>query len=334
MKKISLGINKFRNIIDNNYLYIDKTEYIYKLLFESPSSLLLCRPKGFGKSLMIDIIKEILSGNKELFKGLWIYDKIKWETYPIIQLDFSFDSSSHDSFLYGLNKQLNKIIKINSLEIEENYNPHSKFGEIIKELSKRGKVVILTDNYDLPVFYNLDKPEIASINAKYIKSFFELTKSYEQYIHFNLLTGISKFTLNSIFSGLNNLLDITNHEKFEGITGFTKEEIKIELNQNLKELAKNLGITYKDLIEKITCWYGGYSFGGNKFLIKPLSVMSLIHFGKLDNYITKPQNQVFLNRLMREQKVNINIEDYFEVSNEIFRAYDINYSNLNILSFN
>ena len=152
MKNLPIGIQEFSEFQVGNYIYVDKTEHIFKLI--QNKYYFLSRPRRFGKSLLLNTIKEVFKGNKELFEGLWIYDKIEWESHPIIKISFS----SVDYFNVGLKKaidnMLNRIAKEYDIQLrEESFS--AKFGELIRILSEKKKVVILIDEYDKPIIDTL-----------------------------------------------------------------------------------------------------------------------------------------------------------------------------------
>lgn len=227
MKKLPIDINTFKPLIENNYLYIDKTQYIYNLI-TTGRYYFLSRPRRFGKSLLISTFNELFSGNKKLFKDLWIGQKsdYKWIEYPVIKLDFSdLDISSPEELKLGLSSSLDDIAKSYSIDISHKITPGLKLKTLLKTLAQKNKVVVLIDEYDFPLINSLDDLKVAKANQKILKNFFSVLKSLDAYLHFIFLTSVTKFAKMSVFSGLNNLNDITIHEKAAALLGYTKEEI-------------------------------------------------------------------------------------------------------------
>lgn len=190
MKNLPIGRQIFSELIEGNYLYIDKTKDIYNLFAEGGKFYFLSRPRRFGKSLLISTLKEIFSGNKELFKGLWIYDKLEWEKLPVIHLDFlGMEYDSRQRLIETLEFLVNQNAKIYGIRLKEKRHD-KRFKELILELSKTNKVVILVDEYDKPLIDFVDKKEVASENRNVLKTFFGTIKGADEYIRFVFITGV------------------------------------------------------------------------------------------------------------------------------------------------
>ena len=250
MQKLPIGIQTFRQIIEENYLYIDKTKEALNLINSYKYSF-LSRPRRFGKSLFLDTLRNIFEGNKELFKGLYIYDKWDFEKYPVIKIDWSGDFKTMES----TKKEAIKILRDNqeNLEIEcFEETPDICFEELIQKAYKKYKkpVVILIDEYDKPILDNIENPKRAIENRDFLRSIYVKLKKNDEYIKFAFLTGVSKFSKASIFSGLNQLVDISFEEEFGNICGYTHENLQNEFN----EYSRNFDL------EKIKEWYNGYYF--------------------------------------------------------------------------
>jgi len=226
MKKLPLSLQTFEKIIKDDCLYVDKTKDIYRLITWG-DYIFISRPRRFGKSLMVSILKEIFSGNKELFKGLYIYNKIKWEKYPVIHLDFTeIDYRDSNELRSSLLLFLNKISNDYNLNVSgEGFK--TCFHSVIENLYKNyGQVVILIDEYDKPIIDHITDLNKASENREVLRDFYSTLKSADKYIKFVFITGVSKFSRVSIFSGLNNLEDITLEKKFSTLLGITEKEVK------------------------------------------------------------------------------------------------------------
>ena len=221
MKKLPIGIQNISEIIKNGHVYIDKTEYV-KLLIEKGKHYFLSRPRRFGKSLFLNTLEEIFKGNKELFKNCEIYkSNYDWQKHPVIYLDFSQIES-------GTPEQLENDIKEKLQEIASTYKTStsgssikSQLRKLIAELANSNSVVVLVDEYDQPIINHLKNPKISEKNRDILKSFFETLKSLDRYLEFTFITGISKFSQVSLFSGLNNLKDITFDSRYAGMMGYT-----------------------------------------------------------------------------------------------------------------
>ena len=198
MKNLPLGIQTFRKIIEADNLYVDKTKEIYNLLSANENNFFfLSRPRRFGKSLLISTLEEIFLGNKELFKNLWIYDKIEFKKYQVIRIDFSgMDIRDSESFLKSFNNQIDDFYIRFSIKKRTDIDYKDKFKNLIEILGQKDKVVILIDEYDKPIVNFVDRIEIAQENKEILKNFYETIKACDKYIKFAFLTGVSKFSNN------------------------------------------------------------------------------------------------------------------------------------------
>jgi hypothetical protein len=208
-------------------------------LIKSGEIYFLSRPRRFGKSLLVSTLKEIFLGNRELFRELYIYDKIEWQQYPVVHIDFSvldYNNASElknslFSILDSINKEYKLSVKKESLKIY--------FEKVIKALAKiHGKnVVLLIDEYDKPIIDFISETDIARENRDLLGDFYSVLKGMDAYLHFVLITGVSRFSKESIFSGLNNFLDITLDKRFSTMPGITKSELNDRLIEYVKTLA-------------------------------------------------------------------------------------------------
>ena len=329
-KRLALGHQEFSQVINNNCIYVDKTETIYKLITEG-THYFLSRPRRFGKSLLANTIKEIYLGNKELFKGLWIYDKWDWETtYPVVKISFS----RLDYETYGLTKvieeELNNIAKLNGIELRKK-SPAEKFQELIEKLSTKGQVAIIIDEYDKPIIDYIhecvDAKEIkncqADINRKILKNFYSVLKDLDKYIKFFFVTGVSKFSRISIFSDLNNLTDITLHEKYSQIVGWTKEEIEKYFLDYIKSVAQKYKNIYPDIMPEIKKWYDGYSWDGLNFVYNPWSLMTFFDSEVFGNYWFATGTPTFLMELIKKRNFTVFDLEKKNIKSLMLEKYEI-----------
>jgi len=259
------------------YVYVDKTRYIYDLI-NNASYYFLSRPRRFGKSLLIDTISEALSGNKELFRGLWLYDSdYDFEKHPVLRLDMSNISNETPENLKGsLSSALNKRIKEEGFDISSEI-ASDLFRDLIEALYKKynRRVAVLIDEYDKPILDHLEDIETAEANRKVLKGFYGILKSMDPYLRLTFITGVSKFTKTSIFSELNNLMDITLTEDYANICGVTADELDKYFGghiQNMSEMNKFRHID--NMRDEILAWYDGYSWDGGVRVINPFSLLS------------------------------------------------------------
>jgi Predicted AAA-ATPase/PD-(D/E)XK nuclease superfamily len=297
LPNLPIGQQYFASIRKDNGVYVDKTEYIYKMCHPLDRAYFLSRPRRFGKSLTLDTINELFSGNRALFQGLWIEDKWDWsQTYPIIRL--SLDAIGHEM---GLNNAL--LIELKGIAAKFKLKLTSKtsglaFRELIdKIVDKTGKkVVILIDEYDKPIVdyidpYNLEK---ANKQRELLKQFFSILKNASNHIRFLLITGVSKFSKVAIFSDLNHLIDLTLHKDYASLCGYTQTE----LEQNF---ASYLKVMPEGTLEKMRLWYNGYSWDGKTFVYNPFSVLNFFDSRTYSNFWFSTGTPTFLIKLMRKR---------------------------------
>jgi len=309
MKGLPTGMQYFKEIIENNYLYVDKTEFIHKIA-STGKFYFLSRPRRFGKSLMVSTLEELFKGNKELFKDLYIYDRWDWKSnYPIIKVDFgeiSHDSSSN--LKLSLNKFLKDTAANENLELEEINLLPDKFSELIRKLyDKTGKqVVVLIDEYDKPIIKHLDEINLAKSNRDVLSSFYQVLKGNDKHLRFVFLTGVSKFSKTSIFSELNNLTDLTLSPKFAKICGHTQDELEIYFKEHIDELSKKANVSKNVFLELIKEWYNGYSWDGKNFLYNPYSILNFFETCEFNNYWFDTGSPTFLVDMIMSNPKNIN----------------------------
>ncbi|MFN8579212.1 MAG: AAA family ATPase [Candidatus Sericytochromatia bacterium] len=325
MKNLPLGIQTFRKIIESNNLYVDKTKDIYNLISANDSLYyFFSRPRRFGKSLLITTLEEIFLGNKELFKDLYIYDKIKWKKYPVIRIDFNALNYTHGS--EGFEKNLtNKIISIydNYNLIIKGSNYKELFESLIIELSKIDKVVILIDEYDKPIVEVIEDIELTKSNRRILKSFYETIKSCDEYIKFCFLTGVSKFSKVSVFSSLNNLKDLTLDKKYSTMLGYTQEELEFYFQDRINELAQELEGSYKEAKDILKLWYNGYSWDAKNFVYNPFSILNVLDDKKINNYWFKSGTPTLLIKLIKEKEINVEGLKNFIASDALLDSFEI-----------
>lgn len=263
MKKLPIGIQTFSEIREEGYLYVDKTQYIHRLI-TAGKYFFLSRPRRFGKSLTLSTIKEIYSGSQHLFQGLWINNNWNWDKiHPVVHIQFN----EIGYLTNGLEKALHDIVseqaEMHGITLKSN-TYDQKFRELLRELATRkGKVVLLIDEYDKPLIDYLEKEELptAFAHQKILKAFYSILKSADPYLEFLLITGVSKFSKVSIFSDLNNLDDITLDERMAGLVGYTQEELEHNFTEWIEyALQKFVFWTKEELLEQIRLWYNGYAW--------------------------------------------------------------------------
>ena len=325
MKRLPIGIQTFRDIIQNDYLYVDKTKKVFDLVSNPKGVYFLSRPRRFGKSLLISTLNEIFEGEKELFKDLWIYKAdYAWEKYPIVRIDFSRKKAENRDDLKGfILHQLKDIAGRYGISLERDQYDEA-FDELLTKLSEINKVVVLIDEYDKPIIDNIENKELAIELREILKGFYTIIKACDEHIRFALLTGVSKFSKAGVFSGLNNLEDISMDAGYSSLLGITQQEMDVCFKEHIDLFTKSEEIDKSKLIKKITSWYDGFCFSRNcEKVFNPFSMLLL--FKKLDfgNYWFESATPTFLIKLMKEKNFDIKRLKKMELREEAFGAYEL-----------
>ena len=312
MKKFAEGVQSFKYIIENNCYYVDKTAIINDLI-TSKNFVFLSRPRRFGKSLTCSVLKHLYSGDKELFKNTFIYDKWDWnKKHPIIHIDFT--SIGYKD--YGLQTALENKAK----EIAHSYNLpliDFKIGTLFVNLINalydkfQAKSVIIIDEYDKPIIDNLelDKRQYAIANREIMMNFYQPLKACSDKVEFFFMTGVSKFTRAGIFSQLNNLTDITINEKYNNLVGYSETELRTNFIDPLHLCFERDNTRYpnkykdfEDFMAEVKRWYNGYNWGGLDTLYNPTSIYLFLTNQMFNNYWFETGSPAFLFTLAKQSK--------------------------------
>ncbi|SEM66248.1 PD-(D/E)XK nuclease superfamily protein [bacterium A37T11] len=280
-KDLPVGQHNFDDLVHDNGVYVDKTAYIHQLMTGAKRFFFLSRPRRFGKSLLLSTIQAVFEGRKDLFKGLYIEDKIDWEAYPVIMLDMSKNSESVKALEDALAATLKTYAAFHHLALDDSNDPclllEQLIGQIFLQTGKH--IVVLIDEYEKPILDNLDNPALAQEIRKFLHTFYGILKASSNSIRFLLVTGISKISQTSIFSGLNNLLDLTFDENYTEICGYTQKELEFYFAEYIQVLAEKKKKSRSVILEEIKHWYNGYSWDGKVFVYNPYSVLLLFNYG-------------------------------------------------------
>ncbi|OGT94855.1 MAG: hypothetical protein A2298_03820, partial [Gammaproteobacteria bacterium RIFOXYB2_FULL_38_6] len=291
LQNLPLGTQDFGVLRDNDYLYVDKTNYVYDLMTTS-RVLFLARPRRFGKSLLVSTFEAVFRNRKELFDGLYIKEKTNydWQEYPVIKLDMSAIPCSGEhskDFEKYLNAALGDIAENYQVKLEADSTPQRNFSVLINQLRKKtGKpVAILIDEYDAPLIKNISDEPKAIQMQEVLKDFYVVMKSEDANIKFIFLTGVSKFAKVSVFSGLNNLEDLSKNPKYATLLGYTQNELEYYFADRIEQLAQKENKTIPEMLEKIKYWYNGYQFNENSEKVyNPFSLLHLFSTNHFEAY--------------------------------------------------
>ncbi len=324
MKRLPIGISDFKELITNNYVYVDKTKYIYELL-SSCKYIFLSRPRRFGKSLLLSTIEYLYESKRELFKGLYIEDKWDWsEKYPVIRINFAKDIESKEKLIKRMKEELRKNYIYYEIEIKEGEDEIFLFEELIMILNKKynKQVVVLIDEYDKPILDVIEDNKQGEDVRKTLKSFYSVLKGLDRYIKFVLVTGVSKFAKVSLFSGLNQLKDISLDKRYGDICGYTQEE----LENYFKEYLDNVNI------EEVKEWYNGYNFLSNK-VYNPFDVLLYLDKKEIRNYWYETGRTEFLFKIIKQRNFDLPYLYKRYYTEEILEKFDIEYISIEALMF-
>ncbi|UTC75479.1 ATP-binding protein [Treponema sp. OMZ 792] len=315
-RKMPIGVQSFEVIRKENFVYIDKTELVWKLINASRVHF-LSRPRRFGKSLLLSTLKAYFLGQKELFKGLAI-EKLEegekekreiWQKYPVFYLDFNLSK-------YETREDLEELLNVNLSLWEKEYGTEksetafsSRFAGLIRRAyEKTGKqVAVLIDEYDKPLLQTMWKDE--TLNETYrtiLKGFYGVIKSSDQYVRFAFLTGVTKFSKVSIFSDLNNLRDLSLLSDYSAICGISQEELEAGFLPEIEALAEKNDLSYEETLTKLKQRYDGYKFSEDgKNMYNPFSLLNVFADGKMRDYWFATGTPTFLVEYLKKAYYNI-----------------------------
>ncbi len=326
MKKLPLGIQTFSEIIEKDYLYIDKTKEAYELVESGTKFFFLSRPRRFGKSLFIDTLQELFEGNKKLFEGLYVYDKWEWDvSYPVIKISWG---GADFQTLEDLEEKAEAVLEENQqrLKIECTKSRANRcFEELIKKAYEKynQQVVVLIDEYDKPILNAIENLPQAKINREFIKGMYEVLKENERYIKFGFLTGVSKFSKASIFSGLNMLRDISLNPHYGNICGYTQKDIETSF------------LPYLDGVdlEKFKNYYNGYNFLKDP-VYNPFDTLQFIVNDKIyDNYWFESGTPTYLIKLIKQNNYFLPKLSSLIVDSKLLNSFDIENIDLEVILY-
>ena len=300
MKNLPIGIQTIQEIITDGYIYVDKTQFALELI-KKGKHYFLSRPRRFGKSLFVSTLKEIFKGNKALFEGCHIaasnYD---WKPYPVLPLNFGdIKNKTPEKLEVDLRDTLNTIGEEEDIEVvKPSLESHLK--ALIKALAKNGRVVILIDEYDKPLIDHLHNQEVAEGNRQLLQDFFGVLKNLDEYIKFTFITGVSKFSKVSLFSGANHLKDISMDARYAAMMGYTQEELIEYFDQYIQAIAQEKNqqgepSTKEKVLEEIKDWYNGYRFSkAETYVYNPFSTLNYLDEKEANSYWFATATPTFL----------------------------------------
>ncbi|UTC56247.1 ATP-binding protein [Treponema sp. OMZ 906] len=334
-RKLPIGIQSFEKLRRDEYLYIDKTPFIWKLV-QTSSPYFLSRPRRFGKSLFLSTLAAYFLGQKELFKGLYLEkaeeeqavleNRAAWQEYPVLYLDFNTKNYTDEQALVD-------ILNLHLDEWEAHYSipktaaaPEDRFRLLTAALFKQtGKqVVILVDEYDKPLLQTMGVNE--ALNEQYrneLKAFYSVIKTCDEYIRFAFLTGVTKFSKISIFSDLNNLRDISLEKHYAGICGMSQKELEANFQPEIQVLADSQDLTYQETLTALQQWYDGYCFApAGEGMYNPFSLLNAFAKERFGSYWFETGTPTFLVNYLKEAHYFIpDLDGNIELDEEGLQTY-------------
>ena len=302
LAKLPLGRQTFAEVRELNCAYVDKTPLAIQLA-ENGKAYFLARPRRFGKSLFLDTLRNLFEAKLDLFSGLYAEDNWDWSiSHPVIKLDMSGDFNSVAALRSMLDGNLRYAANRLNLELPVNNEPSKLFQQLIQQAHEQHgrQVVLLIDEYDKPMIDNIGELELAQQMRKQLHAFYSIIKAADEHLRFVMLTGVSKFSKVSIFSGLNNLKDISLDPHYASICGYTEADLNQTFGEHLQDVDR----------EQLRNWYNGYNFLGLERVYNPYDVLNFIdrsqsfgepHFG---SYWFETSTPTFVIELLRSSNLS------------------------------
>ena len=314
-RKLPIGIQTFRDVRDDNCYYVDKTAYIQRLLDEG-KHYFLSRPRRFGKSLFLDTLKELFEGNERLFEGLDIHGRWDWSVrYPVLRLSFGAGNFKEPDYVHA-----NLMAQLDAVERQtgavSNYaTAPERFGHMLEVLhGQAGRpVAVLVDEYDKPILDALDTPDVARANRDFLRGLYAVVKDSDAHIRFSFITGVSKFSKVSLFSGLNNLRDITLDPRYSAICGYTDADLDTVFAPELPGLDR----------DRVRDWYNGYGWLGDEKVYNPFDILLLFDKRKFGAWWFETGTPAFLVETLFKRRVSSLELDGMVASADLLSTFDV-----------
>ena len=316
-RRLPIGIQTFREVREDNCYYVDKTAYIRRLLDEG-KHFFLSRPRRFGKSLLLDTLKELFEGSEELFVGLYIHDRWDWSIhYPVLRLSFGSGNFKEPGYVEtNLMAQLDAVERRTGVASDYATGPE-RFAHLLEALHDQAgrPVAVLIDEYDKPILDALEVPDIACANRDFLRGLYAVIKDCDAYVRFTFITGVSKFSKVRLFSGLNNLTDITLDPRYSAICGYTDADLDTVFAPELLGLDR----------DQIRDWYNGYSWLGDEKSYNPFDILLLFDKRKFGAYWFETGTPTFLVETLYQRRVSSLALGEMKGSDELLSTFDVDH---------
>ncbi|MDE0269225.1 MAG: ATP-binding protein [Acidimicrobiaceae bacterium] len=326
-RKLPIGIQTFRKVRESGCYYVDKTAYVERLVSgEGGDCYFLSRPRRFGKSLFLSTLKEVFEGSRELFAGLAIYDRWDWSVrYPVVRLSFGRGDYKDPGYLQqNLHGQMDSVQRRTGVAVDSP-SASERFAYILEELHHQTarRVVVLVDEYDKPILDALTEPEVARANRDFLRGLYATVKDSDEHVRFVFLTGVSKFSKVSLFSGLNNLNDITLDPRYSSVCGYTDADLDTVFTPELDGLDR----------DRVREWYNGYSWLGDERVYNPFDILRLFDQRMFGAYWFETGTPKFLVDTLTERGVPSITLSGATASAELLSAFDVDHIGTEALLF-
>ena len=314
-RRLPLGIQTFRTLREEDCYYVDKTAYLWRMVHEG-THYFLSRPRRFGKSLLADTLKELFEGSEELFRGLYIHEPWEWSVrHPVVRMSFG-----------GANFTVPGLLEANVMEqlgaaerrsgvVTEYLTAPGRLADLLEGLHRASgqRVVVLVDEYDKPILDALEEPEVALANRGFLRGLYGVIKDADAHVRFTFLTGVSKFSKVNLFSGLNNLTDITLDRRYSSICGYTDADLDTVFAPELPGLDR----------EQIRDWYNGYCWRGAEKVYNPYDVLRLFDSREFEAHWFETGTPTFLvETLFRRRVSSVSLGETVSTA-ELLSAFDV-----------
>ena len=314
-RRLPIGLQTFRKLREEDCYYVDKTAYIQRLLDEG-THYFLSRPRRFGKSLFLDTCKELFEGNEPLFAGLDIHDQWDWSVrHPVLRLSFGSGNFKEPDYVEtNLMAQLDAVERRTGVASDYATGPE-RFARLLEALHSRAgqPVAVLIDEYDKPILDALEVPDIARANRDFLRGLYAVVKDCDAHIRFTFITGVSKFSKVSLFSGLNNLTDITLAPEYSALCGYTEADLDTVFAPELPGLDR----------DQIRAWYNGYSWRGDEKVYNPFDILLLFRNREFAAYWFETGTPTFLVETLVQRHVSSLELDAMIGSDELLSTFDV-----------